>query len=60
MGVTDSMGKTEFSLGVELLPLGNIQEYLKFREFIISRKELERTQEYSEIGSSWEDQSCIS
>ena len=31
MRVTDSMRKTEFSLGAEPLPRGEVQEYVKFR-----------------------------
>jgi len=53
MRVIDSMRKTEFSLEAEPLPLGVIQEYLKFRQFTISRKELRTIQECSlNLGTS--------
>ena len=54
------MRKTEFSLGAEPLPLGMIQEYLKFRQFTISRKGLRMIQEYSlNLGTGQEDLSHI-
>lgn len=63
------MRKTEFSLRAELLPLGELQEYLKFekkkeylkfRQFTTSKKKLEKIQECSlNLGSGWEDLSRI-